>query len=317
MKDFLAFLNTASTEELTAIPQITPALAEALITARPLSSVEEAPKVKGLTQKRLDNLRAAFESRNATAEETSPAETTTTKKFAWGKVLWRVLVALLILAALFALVYFGVPWFKEKILTPLQNNTQRVSELTSQQASDVQSLSTEITALQERVATLEARADSIEQSIQAHTEALNNLEAMQTSLQTALDAHKAEITAQVAEQLTLTRAIELLSRSRLYMSQSNFGLAKADAVSARELLYGLLSTISADQAGALRTVISRLDLALTNIEAYPTIAVYDLDMAWRLLVDGLPNVPQAVMTPVVAETLPPTAIPQATVTPAP
>lgn len=317
MKDFLAFLNTASTEELTAIPQITPALAEALITARPLSSVEEAQKVKGLTQKKLDNLRAAFESRNATAEETSPAETTTTKKFAWGKVLWRVLVALLILAALFALVYFGVPWFKEKILTPLQNNTQRVSELTSQQASDVQSLSTEITALQERVATLEARADSIDQSIQAHTEALNNLEAMQTSLQTALDTHKAEIAAQVAEQLTLTRAIELLSRSRLYMSQSNFGLAKADAVSARELLYGLLSTISADQAGALRTVISRLDLALTNIETYPAIAVYDLDMAWRLLVDGLPNVPQAVMTPVVAETLPPTAIPQATVTPAP
>jgi Tfp pilus assembly protein PilO len=317
MKDFLAFLNTASTEELTAIPQITPALAEALITARPLSSVEEAQKVKGLTQKKLDNLRAAFESRNAAAEETSPAEITTPKKVAWGKVLWRVFIALLILAALFALVYFGVPWFKEKVLTPLQNNTQRVSELTSQQASDVQSLSTEIAALQERVTTLEARVDSIDQSIQAHTEALNNLEAMQTSLQTALDAHKAEIAAQVAEQLTLTRAIELLSRSRLYMSQSNFGLAKADAISARELLYGLLSTISADQAGALRTVISRLDLALTNIEAYPAIAVYDLDMAWRLLVDGLPNVPQAVMTPVVAETLPPTAIPQATVTPAP
>ncbi len=317
MKDFLEFLNTASTEELTTIPQITPALAEALIAARPLSSVEEAQKVKGLTPKKLDILRAAFEAGNATAEETSPAETTTTKKFAWGKVLWRVFIALLILAALFALVYFGVPWFKEKILTPLQNNTQRVSELTSQQANDVQSLSAEIAALQERVATLEARADSIDQSIQAHTEAILNLETMQTSLRTALDAHKADITAQVSEQLTLTRAIELLSRSRLYLSQSNFGLAKADAVSARELLYGLLSTISADQAGALRTVISRLDLALTNIETYPAIAVYDLDMAWRLLVDGLPNVPQAVMTPVVAETLPPTAIPQATATPAP
>jgi hypothetical protein len=317
MKDFLEFLNTASAEELTAIPQITSALAEALIAARPLSSVEEAQKIKGLTQKKLDNLRAAFESQNTAAEETSRAEITTPKKAAWGKVLWRVFIALLILSALFALVYFGVPWFKEKILTPLQNNTQRVSELTSQQANDVQSLSAEIAVLQERVTTLEARADSIDQSIQAHTEAIQNLETMQTSLQTALDAHKADITAQVAEQLTLTRAIELLSRSRLYLSQSNFGLAKADAVSARELLYGLISTISTDQDGALRTVISRLDLALTNIETYPAIAVYDLDMAWRLLVDGLPNVPQAVMTPVVAETLPPTAIPQATATPTP
>jgi hypothetical protein len=158
----------------------------------------------------------------------------------------------------------------------------------------------------------------VDQSIQTHTEAIDKLTEMQSSLQASLDAHKLEIASQVSEQLTLTRAIELLSRSRLYMSQSNFGLAKADAASARDLLYGLLTTISADQSGALRIVIDRLDLALTNMEAYPVIAVYDLDMAWRLLVDGLPNVPAAALTPVISGTQPPAAatpVLQATPTP--
>ena len=231
------------------------------------------------------------------------------KKASIGKILFRILIALLILGAIFSLVYFGVPWFKEKVLNPLQNNTAQVSALTSQQAADMDKLSSDIKTLQERVATLEARADSIDQSIQTHSEALVKLDELQAALQTSLDAHKLEISSQVAEQLTLTRAIELLGRSRLYMSQNNFGLAKADAASARDLLFGLLSTIAADQSNALKIVIDRLDLALSNMESYPVIAVYDLDMAWRLLVDGLPNVPAMVVTPVIAETLPPTADP--------
>jgi len=56
---------------------------------------------------------------------------------------------------------------------------------------------------------------------------------------------------------------------------------------------------------------------LSNIETYPAIAVYDLDAAWRLLVDGLPNVPAMVLTPVVSGTLMPTTIPQSTPTATP
>ena len=51
-------------------------------------------------------------------------------------------------------------------------------------------LSSDIKTLQERVATLEARTDSIDQSIQTHSEALVKLNELQAALQTSLEAHR-------------------------------------------------------------------------------------------------------------------------------
>jgi hypothetical protein len=323
MKDFIEYLNSASIDELSAISGITRPVAESIIAARPFSSLADCDRVKGFTAKKMEVVRAAFESTlsdNSSVvvekdTEIAVSQEAPIKKSSVAGILLRVLLALLILGAVFVLIYFGIPWFKEKVLNPLQTNTEGLNQVASQQAANMESLSAQIAVLQGRVATLEARADSVNQSIQAHTEALQKLDELQAALQAGFETHMVEISSQLSEQLTLTRAIELLSRSRLYLSQSNFGLAKTDAISARELLYGLLTTISPEQSGALRIVIDRLDLALTNIEAYPAIAVYDLDMAWRLLIDGLPNVPQMVLTPVIAETLPPTALPPATATP--
>lgn len=318
MKDFLDFLNTASLEELTSAPEISGSLAEKIIAARPLVTPEDALKIKGVTQTRLDALKVHLETPDVvevtSVSEEGPVAEPAKKRTSVAGIILRILIAILILGAIFALVYYGVPWFKQKVLDPLQSNTERVSELTSQQATDIELLTTELTALQERITTLETRADGVDQSIQSHTEALAKLDELQAALQASLSDHKAQISSQVAEQLALTRAIELLSRCRLYLSQNNYGLARADAQTARELLFGLLSTISADQSGALRIVIQRLDLALSNMETYPVIAVYDLDTAWRLLVDGLPNVPQTVQTPVISGTFMPTTIPQVTPT---
>ena len=190
--------------------------------------------------------------------------------------------------------------------------------MASLQAADVERLSAEITALQGRITTLEARADTVDQSLVSHTETLAKLEELQVSLQTSLETHKTDVLKQIDGQLTLTRAIELLARSRLYLSQSNFGLAKTDIAAARDLLFGLQSTIAADQSAALKIVIERLDLALSNLPVYPVVAVFDLDLAWQYLVDGLPNVPQTLLTPVIAETQPPaTTTPESQVTPTP
>ena len=325
MKDFLEFINTTSPEDLTKSPDIDQSLAEKIIAARPYGTLDEVKKIEGLTAKKLSAIHLTFDviaspKESATASTVSEDSTDTRsigKKTSIGKIIFSVIVALLILGALFAAVYFGIPWFKEKVLTPLQNNTELVSQVASQQTANMDSLSAEITLLQDRVSTLEARADTIDQSIQAHSEALSQLDTLQAALQANIDTHKVEMTSLVAEQLTLTRAIEFLSRSRLYLSQNNYGLARTDAISARELLFGLLPSISSDNSNALRIVIERLDLALSNIETYPVVAVYDLDMAWRLLVDGLPNVPLTVLTPVISGTLMPTTIPQETTTPTP
>jgi hypothetical protein len=118
--------------------------------------------------------------------------------------------------------------------------------------------------------------------------------------------------AELQRQVRLNRAIELLSRARLYLSQSNFGLAKQDVQAAQDLLVPLQTEIPTEKAAALQAVITRLGLALENLPAFPVVAVDDLDIAWQLLVEGLPELPQETATP---EPLSETPTPQVDVTP--
>jgi cell division protein FtsB len=326
MKNFLEFLNTASPVELSNLTGITPGQVDKIVAERPFASLEDCAYSLELTGDGFSKLKADYElaaaaeieSAEKQEQEPQPEPEKTAVKRSTASVILRVVLALLLLAALFLLFYFGIPLFKEKILNPLQSNTARVSEVASLQAADVERLSDEITALQERITTLEGRADAVDESLASHSETLVKLEEMQVSLQASLDAHKTDVLKQIDEQLTLTRAIELLARSRLYLSQSNFGLAKADIAAARDLLFGLQPTIAADQSAALKIIIERLDLALSNLPVYPVVAVYDLDLAWQYLVDGLPNVPQTAVTPVISETqLPAEITPETQVTPTP
>ncbi len=91
--------------------------------------------------------------------------------------------------------------------------------------------------------------------------------------------------------------IELLSRARLYLYGSNYGLAKIDVQAARDLLSTLQNDLPYDQNATLQDVLARLDLALVNLPTYPVIAADDVDIAWQLLVDGLPALPGATATP--------------------
>ena len=147
--------------------------------------------------------------------------------------------------------------------------------------------------LREQVNALQTQAEAAEQSIDAHTVSLAELENLQATLQADTAVQNAAVLASMDEQLTITRALQLLSRSRLYLSQNNYGMAREDISAARILLFPLLETISQDQSDGLRVVINRLDMALSNLPGYPVIAVFDVDTAWQLLVDGLPAVPEA------------------------
>jgi hypothetical protein len=69
----------------------------------------------------------------------------------------------------------------------------------------------------------------------------------------------------------------------LYLSQSNFGLAKEDVQSARDLL-AELQTGSNDEV--LAQAVTRLDLALSNLPAFPVVASGDLEIAWQILMTG-------------------------------
>ncbi len=326
MKNLLEFLNTSEKDPLTALPGCSAKMAEKIIALRPFATLEDAARVKGLTPDLLSRWQAEEESVESKADNllVNSVEDTHTpnldeprpqpRKNRTLRILLTTLLAVLILAALAAAAYFGIPYFYEKVLNPLESNTTRVSELADTQKADTQRLEEEIAVLQTRIADLEVRADNIEQSIASHSTALTKLEEMQSTLQANLGMQKSEIMAQMDEQLTLTRSLELLARSRLYLSQSNFGLAQTDIAEARALLYSLLPKISADQSDGLKVVISRLDLALGNLPQYPVVAVYDVDIAWKLLVDGLPKVPSMAVTPFITAPAQPVELPTQQVT---
>jgi uncharacterized coiled-coil protein SlyX len=326
--DFVAFMNTAKKDSLLALHGITAELADRIIAARPFTSVEELKKVSGVTSDLIEKWKFEYTA-NRKVDDKTPApapksekiipqpkklEPAPRKKGNAGRIFKTTLITLLILAAIAAAVYFGVPYFRDKIMRPLESNTSRIGELSATQSFDVERLETEITLLQDRITTLEAQSAASDQTITSLSTDLADLEKVQATLQADLIAQQSGALSSRDEQLTITRALELLSRSRLYLSQNNYGIAKADISAARNLLFPLLETISPDQADGLRVVINRLDMALENLPGYPVVAVSDVDIAWQMLIDGLPNVAEPLVTPLVTTQ---TAVPTPQLTPTP
>lgn len=327
MMDLLEFLNSSDAETLQKQTGLTAAQSEKVTAARPFATLDDFVKVKGMSEKKLAAVKETYEKGLAMetpleepaaepvevepVEERESEPETPRRKGSAGKVIGWIIVLLLLAGAAYAAIKWGVPFVYEKYVKPVENNAAEITDLASQQSAEVTRLNEEIAALQERVTTLEGRADAVDQSLNAHDEALTQLESLQKLLNEQMAAQKSELLDDLTMQVNLTRAIELLSRSRLYLSDSNFGLAKTDLQNCRNLLFTLLDQLPAEQNDALKVVIERLDKAISNLPAYPVVAVYDVDTAWQYLVDGLPNVPEQAVTPVV---LPVTETPAATET---
>jgi hypothetical protein len=100
------------------------------------------------------------------------------------------------------------------------------------------------------------------------------------------------------------KTMELLSRARLSLYQSNFGLARQDVQIARDLLATVQPDAPESLAEDLNAVVLRLDMTLSNLPDFPVAASDDLDIAWQILLAGLPEVtPTASATPSPAGTV--------------
>ena len=328
MDQLINLVNTSIEEDLSQLGGSSAALAQKLVAARPFNSADDLLKIEGVTPELLETWQKEIAATvNNPAEsgqnEITGGQTERKRKGGTGGVVARIILVLIILAALAAAAYFGIPFFRDNVLHPLESNTSRVGELAATQAAEserflteLDGLHSEMAGLRGEIATLQARIDTAEGSIDSHGASLKELEKMQSTLRAEMNTQNSDLLSAMNEQLTITRALQLLSRSRLYLSQNNYGMARDDIASARDLLFPLLETIAPDLETGLRVVISRLDMALANLPAYPVVAVFDVDTAWQLLVDGLPAVPEPAVTPLVnSETPPPTPVITPTATP--
>ena len=234
--------------------------------------------------------------------------------------LLRLVIFLIVLAALAAGLYFALPLVYQNYILPVQENTAQLTQLKTRLAQNeitMAGLQTKLDAAQtaqaqqaQSISDLDGKVQKIEEQIAARTQSLAALEQAQSALQAQNDATDAE----VERQINLMKSMELLSRARLFMYQSNYGLARIDVQTARDLLAKVQPTAPADFTDDLAEVIYRLDLTLANLPTFPVAASDDLDIAWQILLGGLPQ-PQAV--PVTATPASETPAPEVTATPTP
>jgi len=221
----------------------------------------------------------------------------------------RLVFILILGSAIGAGLYFGVPLVYQKYILPVQENTTELTQLQIRQIQSEQAL-VDLQARLDAVATgqaqhaqalteLDGRVNGIETQIAAHTQSLAALEQMQSTLQAVDEATNA----QLEHQIGLMKSMELLSRARLFMYQSNFGLAKQDVQTARALLAAVQPGAPEELADDLAEVILRLDLTLSNLPNFPVAASDDLDIAWQVLLAGLPQAEAVTATPTPQATL--------------
>lgn len=299
MEKLLRFLNSADANLLITIPGIHRPLAEDLVAARPFDSVEDCLKVKGMNKKLLSRVEAALE---ANEFDEQPYAIVPTEEEVWVpeqsqpvrelpvdekpsvgsrvgnalrsffRALFRLILLLLVIGGIGAALYFGLPVLREQYIAPVEQNSARVSQL-EEDIADVKNQLTEVNS----------RLDTMNTSVEAHTASIEKLEEIQNLLEKQLEDNNNETLIKLNQEVMMTRALDTLARARLYLSQSNFGLAKEDVQSARDLLAEIQSQ-SGDEALAL--AISRLDLALDNLPAFPVIASGDMEIAWQILLTG-------------------------------
>lgn len=321
MSRFLDFLNNADLNTLTQIPGVNRQLAGNLIAARPFDAEEDALNVKGMGKTTLARLQSFVEGQGDESENSAmipvepeampvpveknpPAQDEAKEQDSFFRRLGRAfrsfmiaLLKLIMLAILFAAVgalfYYGLPYIQRTFIAPVEENTAQIDTIES-----------EIAALQTQLDAMNTRVTALEGSVEAHTASIQKLEEMQVRLETELQESNDAILLELKHEVMFTRALDILARGRLYLAQSNFGLAETDIQSARDLLVELNAE---KNDGVLTQAITRLDLALGNLPEFPVVASGDLEIAWQILMFGdVPSTPTSTPTPFESE--PPTPV---------
>ncbi len=262
---------------------------------------------------------------------------------AFFRAVMRLIILLLGGVVLAALFYFGFILIYQQAILPAQDNTARINLMETRQADQQEQITQRLENFQTRLTELENQQilnqeafdslrtaqTSLEQNLTTHSEQLKALENLEKQLAELERAHKktlelaranqsalesGTLTRQVEYDLGVLRAAVLVQRARLYLEQSNFGLAGQETRAARAVLAGLQTNANTEQSAELAAWIGRLDSALASLPDFPVLAGNDLRTAEELLL--LPkNLLDLTLTPAaVQETLSATPTPGSEVT---
>lgn len=272
---------------------------------------------------------------------------------AFKNLLWfvfRLLLIVLIIAALGLAIYLGGPiLIEEYLLKDVRINTSAIEAIQTQSVNSNDTFSERLGDFQGRLDNLELNQDDFSQMISefetqlATIEAkliaqeenlgkldtqMNKIENLESSISVLLtqvpavnsdlDEIQSEIDDQFAEvfktleenqaeieilntqletedsldylrdEIEMLKVMELITRARVSMGQENIGLAKDDLQAAIDILLDLRPEVTAEQATYLDDISKRLSFAVENISKAPSLVNEDLEVAWQMLLQGLP-----------------------------
>jgi len=168
----------------------------------------------------------------------------------------------------------------ETVLAEMQTTLETTQESLDALEEEQMVLKPDMAQLETALAELEEAMDSLSEDV---AQAIDDVETLSVTVK-----DEAPLIA-VRIEVQLLKAMELLTRARLQLAQDNPGIAKTEVQEARNLLVNLGTTLPEDQQKALAAIVQRLELGLANLPNAPRLAADDLEVAWQLLVKGLPG----------------------------
>lgn len=208
--------------------------------------------------------------------------------------LFKWLMILAILAALGYGAWVGWPVARDRFIAPVEANTADMSVVQADLANardriatlegEIANFASTQAELAAADAALTETLDAFAVEVDASSNRIADLEAVTADLGKGLEAAQSE----TFRQSQVLKAMELLGRARLFLYQSNFGLARLDVQSARNILADSLVGSEAADIELLTATINRLDRTLAALPSFPVLAADELDIAWQALIGDIP-----------------------------
>ena len=155
--------------------------------------------------------------------------------------------------------------------------------------SSLDEFSVSLSDLEEQLSIHESNLGDVQADIATLGQSIEGNQSELKELAAQLDA-QVEI-GTLRQELVLLKAMELITRARVSIGQENIGLARDDLQAAQNLLTSLSSELPAYQAKYLSDIAYRLALALDNLDRATNLVDEDLEVAWQLLLQKLPEEP--------------------------
>ncbi|MCE1254910.1 MAG: hypothetical protein LWX83_15355 [Anaerolineae bacterium] len=255
------------------------------------------------------------------------------------KFFWRLFLILLTGILLGGLLYFGFIQFYNNAVQNSQDSMAQVMVLktnSAQQQLDnkqrLELLSARVAELEkiqgiqvEQISEMQGKLDQVERVLNQQRDMLQRLDQVEKVLDensTADHDFQQQMTAEDGPLMALNRDVKILktmtliTRARVNLEQNNSGLAAADIKQAYRILGQVKSETPQTDQTRVDAWLQRLALVLENLDVYPVMAADDLEIAWRLMADGLDELPEAsVNETVVPPSFTPTSTPLNTATP--